>query len=61
MPQLAEIRDSVWAGLEEEAAARDTTVSGLINKILREWLEKNTETVDEGDEEEAEGEPGSES
>ena len=60
MPEIAEIRDSVWAGLEEEAETRDMTVSGLINKILREWLETNSEAVDEASDseiDEAEEEP----
>ena len=61
MPEIAEIRDSVWAELEEEAEARDMTVSGLINKILREWLEENKETIDneigDGEDSEAEEEP----
>lgn len=60
MPELAEIRDSVWEELDEVAAAKDMTVSGLINKILREWLEKNRDAIldEDGQDEEAEEEPG---
>lgn len=35
--------EALWQTLEQEAAARDTSLSALVAEIIREWLEGHTE------------------